>query len=308
MFLDRCEVSLRQHDHLCELDERSRSPGAKVQSLDVVCDRFEGSCHHVVDVDKVADLLAGSPYFERIQFGLSACDQGWEWVIHRLVAAVAAKGPQDVDFDAFCSGVSGQSFAGQFRPSVAEIRGANVVEVDISFAEALLVGLLLQINRVGRRAAVIDEMLRFGSDRPLEHIAVDREVAGNGQRVPFDRGAAADDRGQVDHNVEGGFVLLEEIPAVDAVCDVDAGDLMAFAVECSVEGPANEAGISCNKNFHMSHSARYLSLPVSAFAIDWSMLKTKRSSASRAAPMWCRVAFFAIGNGRRLLCPSVGVW
>ena len=258
-------------------------------------------------MDKVPDLLAGSPYFEWIQFRLAACDQGWEWVIHRLVAAVAAKWPQDGYFDAFCPGVSGQSFAGQFGPSVAEIWGANVIEVDISFIQALLVGLLLKVDRVGRRAAVIDDVLWLGSNRPLEHVAVDREVAGNGQRVPFDRGAAADDRGEVNNDVESGVVLLEEIPAVDSVCDVDAGDLMAFAVECSVEGAANEAGISCYKNFHMSHSARYLSLPDSAFAIDWSMLKWKRSSASKAAPMWCSVAFFAIGNGRRLLWPSVGV-
>ena len=88
-------------------------------------------------------------------------------------------------------------------------------------------------------------MLWFGSHRPLKHVAVDREVAGNGQRVPFDRGPAPDDRGKVNNDVVSAVVLLEEIPAINAVCDVDAGDLMAFAVECSVEGAANEAGISC---------------------------------------------------------------
>ena len=88
-------------------------------------------------------------------------------------------------------------------------------------------------------------MLWLGSYGPLKHVAVDREVAGNGQRVPFDRGAAADNRGEVNNDVVSGVVLLEEIPAVDSVCDVDAGDLMAFVVECSVKGAADEASVSC---------------------------------------------------------------
>lgn len=88
-------------------------------------------------------------------------------------------------------------------------------------------------------------MLWLGSYGPLEHVAVDREVAGNGQRVPFNRGPAPDDRGEVNNDVVSGVVLLEEIPTIDAVCDVDAGDLMAFVVECSMEGAADEAGVSC---------------------------------------------------------------
>ena len=68
-------------------------------------------------------------------------------------------------------------------------------------------------------------MLRLGSNRPLEHVAVDREVAGNGQRVTFNRGPAADDRGEVNYDVVSSVVLLEEISAIEAVYDVDAGHL-----------------------------------------------------------------------------------
>ncbi len=87
-------------------------------------------------------------------------------------------------------------------------------------------------------------MLWLGSYGPLKHVAVDREVAGNGQRVSFDRGPATDDRGEVNYDVVSGVVLLEEISAIDAVCNVDPCDLMAFVIECSVKSAANEAGVS----------------------------------------------------------------
>ena len=70
-----------------------------------------------------------------------------------------------------------------------------MIEIDVVLSKCLLVCQALQISRISRRAAEINDVLWLCSYRPLEHIAVDRQVGGNGQRVAFDRGSAADDGG-----------------------------------------------------------------------------------------------------------------
>jgi hypothetical protein len=136
------------------------------------------------------------------------------------------------------------------RPAVSLIRGAHVVEIDVVLKLTTVKLAGLNVDRVGGRRGEVDDAVRSGSHRPLEHVGVDRQIGGDLQRSAVDLHAPTDHRSQMDYEMELAAVGGEEPATVVTGFQVHPDNLMSF--QLAAELSPHEALVTGDEDSHDS--------------------------------------------------------